>query len=535
MTKEEKATAVIGLIVIIAILLTVIAVSAAYILHQGGIGMKKAVPPSQVAYEYLAELDRGEDGEQYAISSDGSRLFIDRKPMTDDGQVLYNMLQGQWSCTLDSAVQEKRTASVPVLICCPDISLMQESIRQNFQDNLRVRAADAHVRSDIYNEDGSYRQEILDEAYQKALDAACTTGQEETVITISAILTMAYEGRAWKITNEAKAGNTLDERAAALREAVIALAQEEPITYVIDETAKSAPMPDPSRFGKTDNPAELTALLETAEAKRLIGDQQLLWNPDTERFPGTSIRYYLDESILMIEWQEVEAQEVGTFAEIIVADGSQFRRKIAGDAYGDMNFRTTTDFCKETNAVVASGGDFYNHARNCGIVVYDRGIYRFDNLSCDTCYVNSNGDLLFSYRGQFSQLEEAQQFVDDNDIIFSLCFGPVLIDNGQDVTPANYTWGEINDTYARSAIGTLGEHHYLLMNLNHGEGQYYYLATLRQAADAMIKRGCINAYTLDGGQTATISVNGELINPVQFGNQKAISDIIYFGSAIPAE
>ena len=65
--------------------------------------------------------------------------------------------------------------------------------------------------------------------------------------------------------------------------------------------------------------------------------------------------------------------------------------------------------------------------------------------------------------------------------------------------------------------------------------EYYYLATLRQAADAMIARGCRKAYTLDGGQTATTVFHGELINPVQFGWEKEISDVIYFASAKSAE
>ena len=120
-------------------------------------------------------------------------------------------------------------------------------------------------------------------------------------------------------------------------------------------------------------------------------------------------------------------------------------------------------------------------------------------------------------------------------MLFSVAFGPVLIDNGVDVTPDHYPWGEINDTYARSAIGMLGRHHYLTMNINCSTpGQpTYNLATLRQAADAMVERGCIKAYTLDGGQTGSILIGGELINPVQFGYERLMSDIFYFATAIP--
>ena len=103
------------------------------------------------------------------------------------------------------------------------------------------------------------------------------------------------------------------------------------------------------------------------------------------------------------------------------------------------------------------------------------------------------------------------------------------------MTPDFYAWGEILDEYARSGLGMLGKHHYLKVDINCGRPgtEYYYLATLRQLTDAMVKRGCVKAYTLDGGQTATTVFHNELINPVQFGWEKAISDVIYFASAVP--
>ena len=109
--------------------------------------------------------------------------------------------------------------------------------------------------------------------------------------------------------------------------------------------------------------------------------------------------------------------------------------------------------------------------------------------------------------------------------------------DGVDVTPDWYMWGEIDDTYARSALGLLGQRHYLTMNLNCDRpgSPYYNLATLRTAADAMIRRGCVKAYTLDGGQTAEIIMMGGPINHVDFGYERAVSDIIYFATAIPEE
>jgi len=46
--------------------------------------------------------------------------------------------------------------------------------------------------------------------------------------------------------------------------------------------------------------------------------------------------------------------------------------------------------------------------------------------------------------------------------------------------------------------------------------------------------GIRTAYALDGGQTATIVTGGELMNHVDYGGERKISDIIYFATAIPS-
>ena len=312
----------------------------------------------------------------------------------------------------------------------------------------------------------------------------------------------------------------------------------EPVyVYTIPESSLTGMAPDPEGYHESMEADELAAFLQQEAVQKLIAGRKLVWNADIERYPETPVRWYFDETILCIVWQEAEAQTVGTFSEVIIADGSQLRRKIAGDAFEDFNFETASSFAADTSAVLAVGGDFYHHGRKCGIVFYQRELYRFDPVTCDTCYITADGDLLFSYRRQFAEQAEAEQFAKDNNVLFSLGFGPVLIDDYEDVTPEEYPWGEVNDTYARSALGLLEEHHYLTMNLNCAEPgtPYYNLATLRQAADAMVKRGCRKAYALDGGQTATTVFGGSLINPVQFGWEKDISDIIYFASALGGE
>lgn len=405
---------------------------------------------------------------------------------------------------------------------------------------LEAAVRNASGRRDIYDDSGSYNEPVLREAFSAALDA-CLTGNRRTA-GAELKLRLKYSGGSWQARNMESFAKSLADKAlpegadaytAQLFTAAAESAEIIPIHFKIDEQALKAPAPKQSGFGSTDDPAVIEALLETEDAKRLIGNEKLVWSADIERIPDTPIRYYLDETLLTIVWQEEAAKGVGTFAEVFTADGSQLRRKIAGDEYQSLDFKTTSQFAQDTNAVLALGGDFYHHDRACGIVVYQRQIYRFEPDTCDTCFITADGDMLFAYRGQFQTQEQAQKFVDDNDVLFSLCFGPVLIDGGQDVTPDMYRWGEVNEEYARSAIGMFGKGHYLTMNENCQLPNYYYLATLRAAADEMLARGCEKAYALDGGQTATTAFGGALVNPVQFGWEKPISDIIYFASALP--
>ena len=185
---------------------------------------------------------------------------------------------------------------------------------------------------------------------------------------------------------------------------------------------------------------------------------------------------------------------------------------------------------KSVNAVVAISGDFYKH-RRMGVITYDGKVMRFDGKHLDTCYVDDKGDLLFTYRGKVKKKADAQAFVDENNIRFSFAFGPILIDEGKQVKINSYAIGEIGDKYSRAGIGQKGDLHYMLATVNH---QYYgNVPNIWEFAKAVSRFGCDKFYTLDGGQTATLVMNDKVINQVDYGAQRQISDIIYFATAIP--
>lgn len=304
-----------------------------------------------------------------------------------------------------------------------------------------------------------------------------------------------------------------------------------PKIYTIGEDVNVAPKPNPNKFGSTTDPQEVMKVIESAAA--LLDGQEVAFNPDAKFIPGSEIKYYLDDTILAITWKEDIDGKCCSCAEIKIAHGSQIRRKVAGDSYSVGKRYYASDMAKECNSVVAINGDFYDF-RQIGVTVFQRQLFRFVPDKLDSCHITSSGDLLFSYAGELYDEEYTKQFIKDNDVMFTLSFGPILIDNGEIREVSSYPIGEITTTYSRSAIGQLDKLHYMLMTVNYDVG-YTVAATLNQVGQFLYDKGCSKAYGLDGGQTSVLMMNGECVNHVDYGYERTMSDIIYFATAIPEE
>ena len=299
-------------------------------------------------------------------------------------------------------------------------------------------------------------------------------------------------------------------------------------TYSIDEAADTAPKPDSSCYGETYDTAVIREIIDSAA--ELLDGQDTIWNEDIEFYTGKPFRYYYDETILAISWKQIVNGCFCTYAEVKIADGSQIRRKLAEDTYGSSLKYYQSTLADEANAVISMDGDFYTY-RYGGITVYKREIYRYNPEKIDDCFVTADGDLLLIYADRFSCEDEAAQYIKDNDVVFSLAFGPILVDDGQVRHVESYPIGEVKLPYSRAAIGQYDKLHYVMLTIGHEGGCTP--CTTNEAADIIAKTGVKTAYTVDGGQTAEIYMNGEILNFVDFNAERYVSDIIYFATAIP--
>ena len=316
-----------------------------------------------------------------------------------------------------------------------------------------------------------------------------------------------------------------------------------PKHYSIPEGETVAPKPQEACFGSvsTDRAAEVMDVIQKARDSGLLEGQDMIFRPDLNFRRDTDIQYYCDETILTILWKEIIDGNTVSCCEVKIADASQFRRKFVDDTFGSPRKLFATSLAGSVNAVVAMNADFYMF-RDFGIVVYDREMYRFPQedytgrykkYNCtDTLFITEQGDFLFWHRLEEATPEEMRAFLEENKIVFSIAFGPVLVENGELQVCDWYPAGEIDRGYSRAGIGQKDHLHYFYMSLNHSaEAEARW--TVNRFAERMHERGLQQAYCLDGGQTSEIVWRGAPFNYIDFGGEREVSDIIYFATAIP--
>lgn len=250
------------------------------------------------------------------------------------------------------------------------------------------------------------------------------------------------------------------------------------------------------------------------------------------------VHCYDDDSISVRSWREVSGYCYVAFSEIKIQHPTQFRRAFAGGSYDSGQRYYPQVIAQTNNAVIAMSADYCNY-RDEGLIIHQRKIFRDNtNENLDILLYDSKGDLHIMPHKEV----KSSNILEEKDIIYSFAFGPALVVDGvlQDRDHIdNYALGYPNGREPRAAIGQLGELHYLLCVV---EGRTERLAGaddeyeasgmfVREVADLMYEKGCVNAYAMDGGQTATMVFMGDLVNNVAYGGQRLVSDILYFATA----
>lgn len=260
-------------------------------------------------------------------------------------------------------------------------------------------------------------------------------------------------------------------------------------------------------------------------------DFKQIWDDERQNFDGQPIDYFKDDSIEVKCWREKTNDCIFNFSEVWISDPSQLRRTLVDNVISKKHLDYPQNIFRKTNGVVGMSAD-YCAFRDYGIVVQYGNVVRYTKGSVlDIAVYDKNGN--------FYACEDNNAFFDSDDfkngnVIHTFAFGPVLVDNYAvndsyklTLNGGNYP-GELTTPYPRAAICQFDyDKHYLLYTLN------YRGMNAVDFAGVLQSKGVRFAYNLDGGQTATLMFNGEIINQVAYGGPRLMSDILYFATAVP--
>ena len=211
-------------------------------------------------------------------------------------------------------------------------------------------------------------------------------------------------------------------------------------------------------------------------------------------------------------------------ADIQLASSAQLKTAFSRNSYGRNVTADTSDTATLAGATLAINGDNYG-SREKGYVIRNGVLYR-DSAGGD------QEDLVIYADGSFAIINEseitAQELLDDGAVqVFS--FGPGLLEDGDIIVDASDEVDRAKASNPRTAIGILGENHYVFV-VSDGRTEESEGLTLYELATFMQSLGVQTAYNLDGGGSSTMVYEGTVVNNPTSGrsiDERAVTDILY--------
>lgn len=237
--------------------------------------------------------------------------------------------------------------------------------------------------------------------------------------------------------------------------------------------------------------------------------------------------------------------ETGTWnvARVKIADPSQLRTVVTKK--GKTNKIST--MARGVHAVIAIGGEYFASDEGgfivrMGKVQQSRKTpYETRDLLC----IDENGDFHILVRKRDAKVngksksinpdftDQLKALTEEHTLVNVFDFGPALVIDGEvQAIPDSYSFN-LGRMEPRCAIGQAGPLEYVLVVVDAPrDGKSG--ATGEELAAFMAEQGCLQAYNLDGGNSALMVFHGENYSDKSFNAERSVSDIIYFATLVDA-
>ena len=245
---------------------------------------------------------------------------------------------------------------------------------------------------------------------------------------------------------------------------------------------------------------------------------------ESEKEPQITGNSYSDGS-LSVEISSYRVEDTTVYvADIRIEDPESLRAAFSQNSYGRNITAVSSETAESVGAVLAVNGDNYG-SRERGYVIRNGVLYR-------ELAASDQEDLVIWSDGSFSIIREAE--ISARELleqgawqVFS--FGPGLLEEGELLVDARDEVDRAKTSNPRTALGQIGEGHYVLV-VSDGRSDESEGLSLYELAQFLQQLGVQTAYNLDGGGSSTMVFLGQVVNrPVggRGSGQRAVTDIVY--------
>lgn len=208
-------------------------------------------------------------------------------------------------------------------------------------------------------------------------------------------------------------------------------------------------------------------------------------------------------------------------ADVVVADAMQILNAFAYNNFGGSNVvQKVSTMAKNNNAIFAINTDYASHYTE-GFVIRNGQILRGTDTYRDAVMLRYDGSVI-----SFAEEDTTIEALADDGAWQIWSFGPVLVKEGQSVAD-NDAWPDRNGVVnPRSAFGYVAPGHYMFVSVD-GRFSDSIGVDVEQLANIFLLLDCTEAYNFDGGGSATMWFDGELVNRPSGGSEREVGDCVF--------
>ena len=236
---------------------------------------------------------------------------------------------------------------------------------------------------------------------------------------------------------------------------------------------------------------------------------------------ATVLGYYENDYQLITIYQFKMFESNVFVADIVVRSPKVIISALAHNRFGGYNYvQTTSQMAQDHNAVFAINADYASHY-DSGIVIKNGSILRESQSYRDAIALFDDGTV-----SSFAEEETTAQNLKAMGAWQVWSFGPVLIKNGKSVASVNDGLQRSAVDNPRSGFGWVGDLHYRFVTVD-GRTDISRGVDIEEFALIMQYLETKEAYNFDGGGSATMYFDGQLVNVPSNGAEREVGDCVY--------